>query len=59
MYDLTIDGSAVVVILLLTVDIVKNEKIDMRPIIYRFDNGILMEDGIYVGVERVWVRVWP
>jgi hypothetical protein len=53
MYDLTIDGSAVVVILLLTVDIVKNEKIDMRPIIYRFDNGILMEDGIYVGVERV------
>jgi hypothetical protein len=31
----------------------------MRPIIYRFDNGILMEDGIYVGVERVWVRVWP
>lgn len=54
MYDLTIDGRAVVVVLLLLiVDIVKNEKKDMRPIIYRFDNGILMEDGIYVGVERV------
>jgi hypothetical protein len=50
MYDLTIDGSAVVVLRLLTVDIVKNEKKDMRPIIYRFDNGILMEDGIYVWV---------
>lgn len=45
MYGVTIDGAAAttaIVIILRTVYMAKNEEIDIRSVIYRFDNGIFM-----------------
>jgi hypothetical protein len=49
MYSVTIAAVDVVLI----VDVAENEKKDKKLIIYRFDNGILMEDGICGGRKSV------
>jgi hypothetical protein len=50
MYGVTIAAAAAVV---LTIDMAENEEKDIWSIMYRFDDGILMEDGICGCTESV------